>query len=126
MSLEILTGWRAMVSESDGKRQDLDVSAMMILVILCASWGLQQVAIKIASQGISPILQSGIRSMGATILVGIWMLIRREPMFAMDGTLWWGMVAGLLFAGEFLLIYLGLGFTNASRAVIFLYISPFI
>jgi drug/metabolite transporter (DMT)-like permease len=108
------------------KKNALDFTAMAILVVLCASWGLQQVAIKVANHGISPILQSGIRSIGASILVGIFMLLRREPLLERDGTLWWGIAAGILFAAEFLLIYVGLGFTNASRAVIFLYLSPFV
>lgn len=98
---------------------------MAILFVLCASWGLQQVAIKVAHHGVSPVLQSGIRSVGATVLVLIWMAVRRESILERDGTLWWGIAAGLLFAGEFLLIYWGLEFTNASRAVIFLYSSPF-
>jgi drug/metabolite transporter (DMT)-like permease len=104
----------------------LDLKAIVLLTILCASWGMQQVTIKIANQGISPILQSGIRSIGAAILVWIWMAVRREPLFKKDGTLWWGIGAGILFAGEFILIYRGLVFTNASRAVIFLYMSPFV
>lgn len=108
------------------RKNNLDFTAMAILVGLCASWGLQQVAIKIASQGISPMFQSGIRSAGATVLVAIWMILLREPIFGRDGTFWWGLGAGLLFAGEFLLIYIGLEYTNASRAVIFLYLSPFV
>jgi drug/metabolite transporter (DMT)-like permease len=54
------------------------------------------------------------------------MTARREPILEKDGTLWWGIAAGLLFAWEFLLIYWGLEFTHASRAVIFLYMSPFV
>jgi drug/metabolite transporter (DMT)-like permease len=54
------------------------------------------------------------------------MWLRRDPIFDRDGTLWWGLAAGVLFALEFLLIYLGLEYTNASRAVIFLYLSPFV
>jgi len=108
------------------RNQALDLTAMAILVVLCASWALQQVTIKVASHGVSPVLQSGIRSVGATILVWMWMTVRREPILERDGTLWWGIAAGLLFAGEFLLIYWGLEFTHASRAVIFLYMSPFI
>lgn len=115
-----------MVYELSDRKNALDLTAVIILVALCASWGLQQVAIKVAAQGVSPILQSGIRSIGATILIGAWMFLRRESIFVRDGTLWWGISAGLLFAGEFLLIYLGLGYTNASRAVIFLYMSPFV
>jgi len=108
------------------EHQILDLTAMVILVVLCVSWGLQQVAIKVANAGVSPLLQSSIRSVGATILIGIWMVVRREPLLERDGTLWWGIAAGLLFAAEFILIYWGLEFTNASRAVIFLYMSPFV
>jgi drug/metabolite transporter (DMT)-like permease len=104
----------------------LDFTAMWILLVLCASWGLQQVAIKVANHGVSPLMQSSIRSIGGTILIWIWMKVRREPMLERDGTLWWGIAAGLLFAGEFVLIYWGLEYTNASRAVIFLYMSPFV
>jgi drug/metabolite transporter (DMT)-like permease len=99
---------------------------MTLLVILCASWGLQQVTIKVANQGVPPMLQAGIRSVGAAVLVGAWMMIRRDPFRGRDGTLWWGLAAGVLFAAEFILIYWGLLFTNASRAVIFLYMSPFV
>ena len=108
------------------KNQVLDLTAVVVLVVLCASWALQQVAIKVANHGVSPILQAGIRSVGATVLLWIWMAVRRKPILERDGTLWWGIAAGLLFAGEFLLIYLGLEFTHASRAVIFLYLSPFV
>jgi drug/metabolite transporter (DMT)-like permease len=108
------------------RNQNLDFMAMAVLVMLCASWGLQQVAIKVTNPGVSPLLQAGIRSIGATILAAVWIMIRREPLLEKDGTLWWGLAAGLLFSGEFLLIYWGLEFTNASRAVIFLYLSPFV
>ncbi len=115
-----------MTYEMKKQKPSLDLSAIIILVVLCASWGLQQVTIKIVNHGISPTLQAGIRSIGATILIWIWMIIRREPLFEKDGTLWWGISAGFLFSIEFLLIYWGLDYTNASRAVIFIYISPFI
>lgn len=108
------------------KKDALDLTATLVLVTLCASWGLQQVAVKVANQGISPIWQSGIRSIGSTILLLIWMTVRRQPLMEKDGTFWYGIAAGLLFALEFLLIYWGLEFTNASRAVIFLYLSPFV
>ena len=115
-----------MTRELTKEKQILDLTAMMILVVLCVSWGLQQVAIKVANGGVSPLFQSAIRSVGATVLVWIWMAARRESMLERDGTLWWGIAAGLLFSGEFILIYWGLEFTHASRAVIFLYMSPFV
>src|SRR5208283_4004573 len=107
------------------KKDALDLTAMLIMVGLCASWGLQQVTIKITNQGISPIWQCGMRSIGSTILLLMWMAVRRQPLMEKDGTFWYGIAAGLLFAMEFILIYWGLVFTNVSRATIFLYLSPF-
>jgi drug/metabolite transporter (DMT)-like permease len=108
------------------RKDALDFLAMVLLVVLCASWGLQQIAIKLTNPSVPPLLQAGIRSTGAAVLLGLWMAVRREPFLRRDGTLGWGAAAGLLFAGEFLLIYWGLEFTNASRAVVFLYASPFV
>jgi drug/metabolite transporter (DMT)-like permease len=114
------------MAEDQDKTQVLDLTAVVLLAVLCASWALQQVAIKVANDGVSPVLQSGIRSVGATILLWTWMAVRRKAILERDGTLWWGVAAGVLFAGEFLLIYWGLEFTHASRSVIFLYLSPFV
>jgi drug/metabolite transporter (DMT)-like permease len=108
------------------KKDALDLTAILVLVLLCVSWGLQQVTVKIANQGISPIWQAGIRSIGSTILLLMWMAARRQRLMEKDGTFWYGIAAGLLFALEFVLIYWGLEFTTASRAVIFLYLSPFV
>lgn len=96
-----------------------------VMVVLCSIWGLQQVAIKLASAGISPVWQAGLRSIGATVVALAWVGIRRIRLFERDGTLLAGIAAGLLFAGEFTLIFLGLQITNASRGVIFLYTAPF-
>jgi len=112
--------------DREQEKYALDRTAMLLLVILCASWGLQQVTMKIANRGISPVWQSGLRSIGSALLLMIWMAARRQPLLKRDGTLWYGIVAGLLFAMEFLLVYWGLEYTNASRAVIFLYLSPFV
>ena len=45
--------------------------------------------------------------------------------FERDGTLWPGLMAGVIFGIEFVLIYRGLLLTSASRAVVFLYTAPF-
>jgi drug/metabolite transporter (DMT)-like permease len=104
----------------------LDALAMSILLVACASWGLQQIAVKLIIHEIPPVLQAAIRSTGACVLIYFWMRVRGRKVFEKDGTFWWGIGAGLLFGGEFLLIYWGLEFTNASRAVVFLYIAPFV
>jgi drug/metabolite transporter (DMT)-like permease len=109
-----------------GRRLQLDASAMTLMVLLCACWGVNQVAIKIANDGISPILQAGLRSAGAALLVWAWSSHRGLRLFARDGTLGYGVLVGLLFGAEFFFLYWGLVFTTASRAVLFLYTAPFV
>jgi drug/metabolite transporter (DMT)-like permease len=104
----------------------LDARAVLVLLGCCACWGLNQVAIKIVNTGISPVLQAGLRSLLAVVLVYAWAAMRGVPLFERDGTLWVGIVAGLLFGCEFLVLYQGLSLTTASRGVIFLYLSPFV
>lgn len=103
----------------------LDSRAALLMVFLCAIWGLQQVAIKLAAPDMSPVLQSALRSLGAVGLVWLWARHRRIDLGLNDGTLGPGVLAGLLFAGEFALLYWALQFTTASRGVIFLYTAPF-
>lgn len=107
-------------------RTELDRLAVGLMVVLCTIWGLQQVIVKVANAGISPIFQAGLRSIGAFLLVLLWARLRGVRLGEHDGTWWPGMLAGLLFAGEFALIYVGLEYTDASRGVIFLYTAPFI
>jgi drug/metabolite transporter (DMT)-like permease len=89
------------------------------------SWGFNNVAIKLAIHDIPPLIQSSARSLIAAILVGAWTQARGIPLFKRDGTLRAGILAGVLFALEFLLIYRGLVWTTATRGVLFLYLAPF-
>jgi len=106
-------------------KTELDRFAIGLMVVLCTIWGLQQVAIKLASAGISPVWQAGLRSIGATVIVVGWALARGVKLFRRDHSLLPGLLAGALFAGEFALIFTGLQYTTASRGVIFLYTAPF-
>ncbi len=107
-------------------RTHLDPLAIALMVVLCTIWGVQQVAIKYAIPGVSPVAQSALRSLGATVLVGLWAAWRGVRLFERDGTLAAGLTAAALFAAEFAFIYWALQYTTASRGVIFLYTAPFV
>jgi drug/metabolite transporter (DMT)-like permease len=107
-------------------RTALDLRAVAALVVLCGSWGLNQVAIKVTLWGIPPALQMGARSTVAALLVFGWCVLRGKKLFRPDGSLWPGLAVGILFGLEFLAVFLGLQRTTASRAVIFIYLSPFV
>jgi len=71
-------------------------------------------------------LQATIRSAGGLIIILAVAWFRGVPLFRRDGTLKAGLLAGVFFGIEFILIYRGLVYTTASRAVVFLYIAPFV
>ena len=99
-------------------------AAFGLMVLLCAIWGMQQVAIKLASAGISPILQAALRSAGGALLVFAWARWRGMALFASDQSLRPGLLAGLLFGLEFVFIFVGVDHTTVSRMVVFLYTAP--
>ncbi len=103
----------------------LDALSIATMVVLCFLWGVQQVVIKLTMPEIPPLLQAGLRSAIASLLVLGWLGLRGVKLFEADGTLRPGLLAGLLFGTEFALIYHGLQFTTASRAAILLYTAPF-
>jgi drug/metabolite transporter (DMT)-like permease len=103
----------------------LDAASMVLVVFICLTWGFNQPAVKLALPDVPPLIQCAIRSSLATVIVLGIMRLRGLPVTARDGTLAAGVVAGLLFGFEFLMIYRGLLYTTASRAVLFIYLAPF-
>jgi drug/metabolite transporter (DMT)-like permease len=103
----------------------LSAGAIALMLMLCISWGFNQIAVKLALSDIPAMLQAVIRSSCAlpTLLIIGW--IRGVKFLGRDGTLAAGLSAGVLFGLEFVLIYQGLRYTSASRAVVFLYTAPF-
>jgi drug/metabolite transporter (DMT)-like permease len=105
-------------------RKPLDATAFGTMVLCTALWGFQQVAIKLAAHDVSLVLQAGIRSIIAALLLLVWARARGIALFRRDGTLLPGVAAGLLFGGEFVFIYAGLGHTTASHMIVFIYLAP--
>jgi drug/metabolite transporter (DMT)-like permease len=105
--------------------RSLSPRAIALMLMLCLSWGFNQIAVKLALPDIPPFLQGTIRSIAALPVLLLIARFRGVNIFARDGTLYAGLCAGVLFGAEFVLIYRGLLLTSASRAVVFLYTAPF-
>lgn len=105
-------------------RQAPDALAISLMMLLCLLWGLQQVAVKAAAPGMGPIMQIGLRSSIAALLVCALIWLRGSRISLRDGTFWPGIGAGILFAIEFLCVSAGLQYTTASHMSVFLYTAP--
>ena len=114
-----------MSSEQSSSGRPLSPGAIALMLMLCLSWGFNQIAVKLALPDIPPMLQAMIRSAGALPVMLIIGWSRGVKFFERDGTLGPGLFSGLLFSLEFVLIFRGLLLTSASRAVVFLYTAPF-
>jgi drug/metabolite transporter (DMT)-like permease len=110
---------------SDRKTR-LDGIAVVTLVLCCALWGLNHTVTKLTLVDLPPLLQAGLRSVGAGLLVAAWAWRRGISLSPFNGTLPGGLLAGLSFALEFGCIFIGLQYTQASRMIVFIYLAPFV
>ena len=108
------------------RKDHLDARAITVLLVCCVIWGVSQVAAKLTLVEVPPLLQAGLRSVGAALLLLLWSRWRGLRMRDADGTGPPGLLAGAIFALEFACIFIGLQFTTASRMVVFLYTAPFV
>jgi drug/metabolite transporter (DMT)-like permease len=111
------------VTSSAGRA--LTPGAIALMLMLCLSWGFNQIAVKLVLADVPPMLQALTRSIGALPVLLVIGWFRGVKFYQRDGTLWPGVIAGVIFGIEFVLIYRGLLLTSASRAAVFLYTAPF-
>lgn len=105
-------------------RQPLDARATSLMLLICAIWGFQQIAIKAAVPDMAPILQISLRSGMAAVMVGILLRCKGMGLLPPREALGAGLLAGTLYSLEFLLAGEGLRFTSASHMSVMLYTAP--
>jgi drug/metabolite transporter (DMT)-like permease len=110
---------------SGARKTHLDGLAIGLLLVCCLFWGAQQVLVKATLPLMPPVMQAALRFAGATLLLWLWCQWRGVPLFERDQSFKVGVLAGSLFALEFVCLYIGLAHSSASRLTIFLYTCPF-
>lgn len=106
------------------RHRSLDAFAISIMVVLCALWGSNQGILKLTAREVHPVLQIGLRCLIASAMIIVWTAVRREKLYLRDGTLVPGLLAGGLFAAEFIIVAIGINYTTASHMSVFLYTAP--
>ncbi|MDD9910995.1 MAG: DMT family transporter [Ahrensia sp.] len=107
------------------KKDRIDAFGASSLIGFSLLLGLNQVMIKIVNGGLQPVFQAGLRSLLAFPIVVLIALIFRQKLAVNDGSLWPGLLSGVFFGGEFILLFLALDYTSVARASIFFYTMPF-
>jgi len=106
------------------RKDHIDKFGALVLVSFSALLGLNQVLIKLVNLGMQPVFQAGLRSVCAFFPVLIFALVTRRALSVRDGSLLPGVLAGMLFAVEFTLLFIALDYTSVARASVLFYTMP--
>lgn len=93
-------------------------------MVCSALMGINQVLVKIVNSGLHPVFQAGLRSICAFIPILLYALAMKKRLAIDDGSFGPGLLAGLFFTVEFMLLFQALDYTSVSRASIFFYTMP--
>ncbi len=107
------------------RKNHIDVFGASVLISFSVLLGLNQALVKLVNVGFAPVFQAGLRSACAFLPVLAFAWIARRRLSVTDGTLGPGIVNGLLFSGEFCLLFLALDYTSVARVSLFFYTMPF-
>ena len=106
------------------KKNKIDTFGAVALISFSLLLGINHVVIKIVNVGLNPIFFAGIRSFIAFLFIIIWMKFTRKPIVFNKKNINICLIAGLIFALEFLFLFLALDFTSVSRNSIIYYSMP--
>ncbi len=106
------------------RKPSIDSFGAIVLVLFSALLGLNQALVKLVNAGMNPVFQAGLRSACAFVPVLIFALLMRRRLSVTDGSLWPGIAAGILFALEFTMVFIGLDYTSVARASVLFYTMP--
>ena len=108
------------------RKTRIDLLGATLLLAIMLSLGLNQVAVKFVNDGMAPLFQAAMRSLCAAPIMFVYaVLIRRKPLGFRTGFLIPGIICGICFAVEFVLLFQALEYTSVARASIFFYTMPF-
>ena len=106
------------------KKDHIDLFGTIALISLSALLGINHVVIKVVNSGLNPVFFAGLRSLIAFIFLVIFFRITKRKMLFSRDTVAISIFAGVIFALEFLFLFLALDFTTVTRNSILYYSMP--
>jgi len=102
----------------------MDAFGASLLIMQAGLLGLNQVLIKVVNAGLQPVFQAGLRSLCAIVPILLFALLTRKKLSVTDGTLVAGVICGLVFGVEFLLLFIAIDLTTVARVSVLFYTMP--
>lgn len=102
----------------------MDAAGALALIFFATLFAFNQVVVKVTNDGFGPVFQAGLRSAGAIPVILLWMWFRGIRISTPRAAIFGGILSGLLFAVEFMLLFSALDLTTVSRASVIFYSMP--
>ena len=106
------------------RKDSLDTLGVVLLIGISMHFAFNQVVIKWVTAGLQPVFFAGIRSLGAVPCIWLWMVYNNRPLRFEPGTRGAGLLIGLIFGLEFLLLFIALDRTTVVHAAILFNAMP--
>ena len=106
------------------EKRAVDGFGAVCLIGFATLLAFNQVVIKVTGAGFNPVFQAGLRSLLGLAVLLAWMRLRRIPLAMPRRAVFWGLVSGLLFTYEFILLFVALDLTTVARVSILFYTMP--
>lgn len=106
------------------RKAHIDLFGAVALIAFALHLAFNQVVIKVTAGGFNPVFAAGLRSAGAVLILLIWMRLRGVALTVPRNAWPAGIIAGLLFALEFICLFTALDVTTVSRASVIFYSMP--
>ncbi len=106
------------------KNRPVDFLAASFLIIFSILLGLNQVMIKLVNEGMHPVFQVALRSSLAIFPILIYCYILKKKIIINNGSLIPGIIAGILFAIEFIFLFTALDYSTVTRVSLIFYTMP--
>ena len=106
------------------KKDHIDLFGIIALIGLSALLGINHVVIKVVNSGLNPIFFAGLRSVIAFVFLIIYFKFTNKKLQFSKDTIVISVLAGVVFALEFLFLFLALDYTSVTRNSILYYSMP--
>ena len=106
------------------QKREIDGVGAAALIGFATLLAFNQVVIKVTGGGFGPVFQAGARSALGLLVLLVWIRWRRVDLKVTRAAFGWGVALGLIFAFEFICLYLALDRTTVSRASVIFYSMP--
>lgn len=106
------------------RRTHLDGTGLAALLAVTLLLAVNQIIIKVTNEGLQPVFFAGLRSALAVPVVAGWIWWRGRPLRHVPGTAGPGTLMGVVFAVEFMALFLALDLTSVGRTAVLFYTMP--